>query len=488
MKGKAPERAVRLAHKRAKDKALKEERQEANAVFERLAEAQSYQVGSKAYFSLLWREQDGCRQRCYPVKQLGEVLMTVEEYLDTWISQACFMRGSRLLVNFKSISLFFVDLDTYKNEYLKSLSPSEQVCHLLGFCRAEGLVQPSTVVFSGRGLQVKWLLEQEVDGHQLLRWRACQHALATKLKAMEADFGALDPSRVLRLVGTKHSKSGEIVRVLHGDLSAPVRYDFGELSEQLLSWKAIEQFECDEEASKKHAKPRKTSPKGKQAKPPTERLAKVSTTLPDDLPHHKYTRETLIANARFWDLRKLIELRSPIQEGQRMYFLFWTLNFFCFIRIVDNKEALLAEARALVEAIDPAWDFDEHQLSTLLRKSIEHCDGKTIFYQGQYYPPLYTPTNDYLVDLFGITEVEQKELTSIHSTAFAHQLRLASHTRFNRKRGKAPRKEYVASVANTELKTKVFELREKGVSKKAIAKQLGVSRQRVSALLGKPIF
>ena len=462
---------------------MKDERQETNAVFERLAEAQSYQIGSKAYFSLLWRDQGGCRQMSYPVRQLSEVLMTIEEWVDTWISQACFMRGSRLLVNFKSISLFFLDLDTYKNDYLASLSPSEQVCHLLGFCQAEGLAQPSTVVFSGRGLQVKWLLEQEVEGHQLLRWRACQHALATKLKAMEADFGALDPSRVLRLVGTKHSKSGEIVRVLHGDLSAPVRYDFGELSEQLLSWKTIEQLERDEEASKKPAKARKTSPKGKEAKPPTERLPKVSTTLPDELPHHKYTRETLIANARFWDLRKLIDLRSPIKEGQRMYFLFWTLNFFCFIRIVDNKEALLAEARALVEAIDPAWDVDDHQLSTLLKKSIEHCDGKTIFYQGQYYPPLYTPTNDYLVNLFSITEDEQKELTSIHSSEFARQRRLASYTKINRRRRPMGRQDYLASATNDELRAKAVELRSKGASKKTIAKQLGVSRQRVIKIL-----
>jgi hypothetical protein len=39
MKGKALERAFRLAHKRAKDKALKDERQEVNAVFQHLAAA-----------------------------------------------------------------------------------------------------------------------------------------------------------------------------------------------------------------------------------------------------------------------------------------------------------------------------------------------------------------------------------------------------------------------------------------------------------------
>lgn len=467
---------------------MKEERQEANAVFERLSEAQSYQIGSKAYFSLLWRDQGGYCQMSYPVRQLSEVLMTIEEWLDTWISQACFTRGSRLLVNFKSISLFFLDLDTYKNEYLASLSPSEQVCHLLGFCQAEGLAQPSTVVFSGRGLQVKWLLEQEVEGHQLLRWRACQHALATKFKAMEADFGALDPSRVLRLVGTKHSKSGEIVRVLYGDPSASVRYDFGELSEQLLSRKAIEELERDEEAPKSPAKTRRRSTEGKETKPRTEKLSKVSTELSDGLAHHEYTRETLIANARFWDLRKLIELRSPIEEGQRMFFLFWTLNFFCFIRIVTKSEDLMAEARELVQIIDPTWDFGEQHLSTLLQKSIDHCAGKTVLYQGLSYPPLYTPTNDYLVKLFSITEAEQLQLTSIRSTEVAHKLRLASYEKINRRRRPISRQDYVASVANDDLRAKVFELRSKGASKKAIAKQLGVSSKHVRNILSDYIF
>ncbi len=488
MKGKALERAFRLAHKRAKDKALKDERQEANAVSARLAEAQSYQFGSKAYFSLLYTKQGEYHQMSYPVRKLSEVLISIEEWEDTWISQASFRRGSRRLVNFKAVSLFFLDLDTYKHEYLKHLSPLEQVTHLLCFCETERLALPSTVVFSGRGLQAKWLLEQEVEGYQLLRWRACQLALATKLKGMKADFGALDPSRVLRLVGTKHSKSGETVRVLYGDPSAPVRYDFGELSEQLLSRSVIEGFEQCEEAPKRPAKARRRSTKDKETKPRTERLSKVSTELSDGLPHHEYTRETLIANARFWDLRKLIELRSPIEEGQRMFFLFWTLNFFCFIRIVTEPEDLMAEARELVEVIDPTWDFGEQHLSTLLDKSRDHCSGKTILFQNKYYSPLYTPTNDYLVDLFCITEAEQRQLTSIRSTEVAHQLRLASYEKINRKRGKAPRQDYLASVANEELRTKVLAMRSEGVSKKAIGKQLSVSSKHVRRILGEDIF
>lgn len=467
---------------------MKNERQEASAQKQRIEEAKSYQIGSKAYFSLLYLAQGEYHQMSYPVRRLNEVLISIEEWEDTWISQASFMRGSRRLVNFKAVSLFFLDLDTYKNEYLQRLGPQDQVTHLLCFCHAEGLVLPSTVVFSGRGLQVKWLLEQEVEGYQLLRWRACQFALATKLKTMMADFGALDPSRVLRLVGTTHSKSGEMVRVLYGDPSTPVRYDFGELSEQLLSRSVIEGFEQREEVPKKPAKARRSSTKGKEPKPRTEKLSKVSTELSDGLPHHAYTRDTLIANARFWDLRKLIELRSPIEEGQRMSFLFWTLNFFCFIRIVTEREDLMAEAHELVQVIDPTWDFGEEHLSTLLSKSKDYCDGKVIFHDGKPYPALYTPTNDYLVDLFRITVEEQLQLTSIRSSEVAHQFRLRSYEKINRKRRPVVRQDYLASVANEELRAKVLALRSEGVSKKAIGKQLGVSSKHVRRILREDIF
>lgn len=466
---------------------MKDERQEANAVSHRLAEAQSYQFGSKAYFSLLYTDEGEYHQMSYPVRKLSEVLISIKEWEDTWISQASFRRGSRRLVNFRAVSLFFLDLDTYKHEYLKHLSPLEQVTHLLCFCETERLALPSTVVFSGRGLQVKWLLEQEVEGYQLLRWRACQLALATKLKGMKADFGALDPSRVLRLVGTKHSKSGEIVRVLYGDPSAPVRYDFGELSEQLLARSVIEGFEQCEEAPKRPAKARKRSTKDKETKPRTEKLSKVSTELSDGLPHHEYTRETLIANARFWDLRKLIELRSPVKEGERMSFLFWTLNFFCFIRIVTKPEDLMAEANELVQVIDPTWDFGEQHLLTLLHKSQDYCEGKVVLHDGKPYPPLYTPTNDYLVDLFSITPEEQRQLTSIRSTEVAHQFRLASYEKINRKRRPVNRQEYLASVANDELRAKVIELRSEGLSKRAISERLEVSRKMVYKILSTDI-
>ena len=471
---------------------MKDERQEASAQKQRIEEAKSYQIGSKAFFSVLSVSAGKYTQLSYPVRQLAEVLEKLKEIIDVWISQSSFRRKNRRLVKFYSVSLLFLDLDTYKIEYLQRFEPREQLRYLLLFCRVEGFVSPSTVVFSGRGLQVKWLLEEPVEPQQLLKWKACQHALATKLLLMGADFGALDPSRVLRVVGTVNSKSGQLVEVLHGDLSAPIRYDFGELAEMLLPrhqrFDDLEDLDAEQalkkpaKASKKPAKSSEKPAKEGKTKAPTAALSKVSRMLPDNAEHHEYTPRTLIANARFWDLRKLIELRGGIQEGQRMSFLFWCLNFFCFIRIVNNRDDLMAEARELVEVIDPCWIFEHQQLSTLLQKSIDHCNGGQVFHNGRAYPPLYTPTNDHLVKLLQITQDEQLELTSIRSSQVAQLLRLRSYSTFNRKR-RVTRQEYLDQVIDSHLREKIADLHQKGMSTRNISKIVGVTQQRVCKIL-----
>ena len=435
---------------------------------QRVAEAQSFHQAKKGYFSLLYVIDQDRKQRSYPIVRLPEILINIGESDDRWISQSSFSRENRRLVNFRETRLLFSDLDTYKHERLKNVAIDQQVIELLWLCSLEELPPPSVVVFSGRGLQAKWLLTEAVEARALLWWRVCQRAIARRLEPLCADHAALDPSRVLRVVGTTHSKTGELVRVVYGDPADAVRYDFGELCELLVPRDHGHPQSSPQEAPKRPAKARQVGDAPRRAR-------RVES--------EGWAPQTKIANARFWDLRKLIELRSPIEEGQRMSFLFWTLNFFCFIRIVTKSEDLMAEARELVQIIDPTWDFGEQHLSTLLQKSIDHCAGKTVLYQGLSYPPLYTPTNDYLVNLFSITEAEQLQLTSIRSTEVAHQLRLASYKKINRKRRPVTRQNYLEDVSNYTLKENVLKLRADGMSIRAISKVVGKSKSRVAKIL-----
>lgn len=457
----------------AKDNALSDQAQEATAAkMQRVAEAQSFHQANKGYFSLLYVIDQGRKQRSYPIVRLPEILINIGEADDSWISQSSFSRENRRLVNFRETRLLFSDLDTYKHERLKDVETSQQVIELLWLCSLEELPPPSVVVFSGRGLQAKWLLTEAVEARALLWWRACQRAIAQRLEPLCADHAALDPSRVLRVVGTHHSKTGELVRVVYGDPSAAVRYDFEELCERLVPRDRYHTQDTPREAPKRSAKARQEGGVPKRAR-------RVES--------ERWTPQTLIANARFWDLRKLIELRGGIAEGHRMLFLFWSLNFLCFIKIIDSEEALFEEARELVHLIDPAWDFDPSALSTLLHKSIDYANGGSVTHEGKTYPPLYTPRNDTLVRLLGITEEEQRELSSIRSSKVAEELRRETHERHNRKRGRVERSAYLASATNQELREKVLELHALGMSTTDISKLVGVSQQRVSKIIIKSI-
>jgi hypothetical protein len=465
------ERAFGSPTKRAKDIALKDERQETSAQKQRIEEAKSYQREGEGFFSLLWVIDGEFRQYSYLLSSLQEVLGNLKEGVDTWISQAKFVRANRRLVNFYSVAVFFCDLDTYKDERLRQLEPMSLLKELLFLCALEDLKPPSLVVFSGRGLQAKWLLEEEVDPLNLSKWRACQKEIATKLKPMGADHFALDPSRVLRVVGTTNTKSGQLVEVVHGQLNEPIRYDFTEMCEQLIP--RNHPVYQPEQPSKRRAKAHR-SPSKKQKGD----AGKFGPEL------YEWSWETNLATLRFYDLRKLIELRGGrVEEGSRMHFLFWCLNFFCFTRLVDDEKTLMEEAQELVNVIDPDWNFERSALSTLLSKSIAHSKGKVLVYNGHTYPPLYTPKNDYLVDLFSITVDEQHQLNSIHSTAVAHQRRLLSYERRHRKDGRVSRQEYLESVTDSNLREKIASLRQKGMSTRAISKIVGVNQTRVCKIL-----
>lgn len=65
---------------------------------------------------------------------------------------------------------------------------------------------PSYAVATGRGLALVWLHEP-VPRTALPRWRTCQRHLYQALVGLGADRAALDPARVLRVVGTENCES-----------------------------------------------------------------------------------------------------------------------------------------------------------------------------------------------------------------------------------------------------------------------------------------
>lgn len=432
--------------------------------------SQYHQPGQWGWFSLLTRDSLGkTAQTSHRLDTMPTVLGLVDPHRDTWLSQAEFMRPNRRVVNLLRLGLLFCDIDCYPKKgqppeltrWAYGKSPESMAAALLHFCQEEGIPPPSVVVYSGRGLQAKWLLEGTIPRQALPRWNACQRHLVDTLRPYGADPAAKDASRVLRLVDTVNTKSGELCRVVHvtgGAEGQAVRYGFEYLAECLLPV-----------ARWQHA--------ANQAKRPTLQLHQGGKPAGNGL--RGFSGRTL-AWHRMEDLRTLAQLRGGVTEGTRMQHLFWQLNFL-LLAGATNMELMWHEAAELARQIDPSWGYRTPELSTLYQKAQAHERGERITFQGREFAPLYTPKNDTLINLFGITDQEQKQLKTIVSIDEAKE-RHAKRTQAGRRAaGAVERAEYLDQAQHK--RKQATELRGQGLSVRAIAQQMGVSVGAVSGYL-----
>ena len=375
------------------------------SLFDRAEEARAYHDPSRAgFFSILVDVNGDKRQSSHRLSDMPNVIELIDKTRDTWISQAEFIRPNRRVVNLARVGLLFADLDTYRTDWAQGRSPEQLADSVLYHCHQEGIPTPSLLIFSGRGIQAKWLLEGTLPRAALPRWNACQRYLIDRLKPAGADVGAKDASRVLRLVETVNSKSNEICRVVHVENGAdgqPVRYNFEYLAEMLLPvarWGIEKQKQERDERQKR-----------KQL-----RLLdgyKVSSNL-------RGFSGRQLAWHRLEDLRTLATLRGGVSEGDRMRHLFWRLNFL-LLSGATNSSLMYYEAATLAREVDSGWGYNSKELMTLYSKAKQYEAGEKVSFGGKDFAPLYTPRNDTLINLFEITDAEQRELRTIISKGMA---------------------------------------------------------------------
>ena len=267
-------------------------------------------------------------------------------FIDTWITQAIFNGPNRGAVNLRDVGLLFADLDTYRAEGLRGKTPEEQASLLCLFCAQEGLPAPSIVLFSGRGLQAKWLLTSAVPAVSIFEWNQTSSRLwsSSNRSRQTARRGTYRECSAWTAPRTR--KAGERVRVVHvtgGIEACPARYDFSELRALLV--------------------------KEQTATAPREVLRQASARPALALPHELNLRR--LNWFRLYDLRDLWTMRGGVSEGFRELTLFWEL---CFLVCAEPGKAsdLWKEAEALGSQIDGAWFQEEIRrstFSTLYRKA-----------------------------------------------------------------------------------------------------------------------
>jgi hypothetical protein len=114
-------------------------------------------------------------------------------------------------------------------------------------------------------------------------------------------------------------------------------------------------------------------------------------------------------------------MEHGIPHGYRSKYVHWCLNFLLLSGAVHSSQ-LFQEAQALVREVCPDFSKEVRSiLSTLYRKAQAYEAGEKVEFGGRDYPPLYTPKNSTLRELFDIQEAETSHLKTIISAEEAAQ-------------------------------------------------------------------
>lgn len=411
---------------------------------------------SGGYFSLLTSFEGGRKvQHSYPTLQMPVVLGMIDANRDTWISQAEFWSSLRRVVNVKSIGLAFLDIDFYREdvEWGRGRTPERAAEDFAGLCDDFGIPRPSLIIYSGRGLQVKWFFETALPRMALPRWNIVEKVLVERFALCGADPQARDSARVLRLVQTVNTKSKQVCRpiwVNTDENGQPVRYDFEYFAECVLP--------IPRSMARQHV----------------EKARQAAKTPRNDI-SRGLNIETLNWN-RVEDLRTIVRLRSGMPEGMRMQMLFYTVNFLALSHQI-TPATFYFEAAAIAHEIDPMWTIRSAELQTVYSKMKDYLAGKTVEFNGRTYPALYTPTNDTLINVFGITSEEQKQLKTIIDDTEQYRRKVEGR----RAGGMMSRFDYEDRAEQRRVQARLLSV--KGYTSKQIAAELGISRTTVSKYL-----
>lgn len=430
-----------------------------------ITEPSLYHTDRWGFFSLLTRGNSGrLQQRSYTLDLLPKIIQCAPRDKDCYISQGEFTKPNRRVVNLARVSLMFVDIDPPD---ATRLTPDQWSELCLMACQDNGVPAPSMIVYSGRGVHLKWLLERPVPRRALPRWSAAQTELVRRLSDIGADPKAKDASRVLRLERTVNSKTGErchIVWMNEDRPGIPVRYDFDTLFEEVMP------LSREEYAAQREKRLMKRQ----------ERILRLVANSGDTSSPLGALNGRRLAWDRLEDLRTLAAMRGGVTEGWRMDYLFFCCNFMVLSGAVPANQLYL-EANALSQEFAPGWGWHKSELSTLHQKAKAFAAGDRIEFNGRSYPPLYTPTNHTLINRFEITTNEQQKLRTIIDSDEKRRRDAQRKRQARKEAGAVDRDAYLAKAA--EKRSMAVELRAQGVSLRKIAMQMETSVSQVQRLL-----
>ncbi|MCU9816560.1 DNA-binding response regulator [Paraclostridium sp. AKS73] len=360
----------------------------------------------------------------------------------------------RRVENIRQFRSLFQDIDC---ENL-GLEKAETV-YLIWELYYEGKIpKPTMVTDSGRGVHLYWRIQNAPYG-ALNTWQELQDYIYYNLKHLGADRQATDSARVLRLPGTINSKNQVNCKVLYID--DDLEYSMYDLREQYLNYR----------------------PKSYQLQMQDTKV--VENKVVSNRFFNSYSLHMQRAN----DLQTLCRLRHFDMKGYR------NMAIHCYaywkgIYVRDQYE-LEKEVIELNNAFkEPLKDTEVKAVLRCIPKAIEkfiayeqglRSGEKKRVSKGMRDKEGYWYKNTTLIERLGITANEQKHMKTIIGTDEKYER--------NNERRRAERRNEAGLTKKQQdlqdLKIQVDNLKDEGLSLRAIAKELDISLGKVQRVLKK---
>lgn len=363
------------------------------------------------------RSGERMQQRSYMVDQMPFVLANIDKDVDSYMSQAFFRQRNRRALNVEYVTHSYVDLDTYNCPHLAGFTRDQILYKLLAYCDDEGIPVPSYIVFSGRGIYLKWAWKHCLPRKAVGRLVAVNKCLVGKFSYFGADPKAVDVSRILRVIGTTNSKSGERAKIIYENKvgGETVTYDFDLFADEVLPYTRAQIQEWRKEKAKR-------KPKFSQAQ-----------ILSFQKYHSRNARAAGEEGVRaagveaFWydwhwnvveDLRRLAALRYPngtVPEGKRD--LFGHLMSCQLAHVIQQNlyQELVTYCGLILPKSYVNQDLRHHASSLLERHKLAQ-KGQKVEFNGKKYSPVYTYKKSTMIDLLEIKPDEMRQMSALIDT------------------------------------------------------------------------
>lgn len=427
----------------------------------------------------------GYGQRSYPLSMLQKVLSNLDEHVQMgmgnsrettsiWISQGEFSQPNRQKINLSRIAVCWVDLDLHHENSrpsLKAMKKDGALAAALNRCGALGIPLPSIVLWTGRGLVLKWITDP-LPKAAYPRWAAVQKILVEAFADLGADASARDASRILRIPGTFNPKSGHLCEPIYtnqfwGDI---VAHTFDDLAsavlpytrEQILALRQAHALAKQQRARKLEHHLRVIESEGKSG-------SNLRTFNP-----------VRLGWLQLDDYRKLAAMR-PVETRPEGWTntVVWLAASALAVAVWADADRFDHELIALATELAPHWPASRimQSVSSVKSRMRAMTRGEWVEHKGKKKPPIYTPKHTYIIDALHISENEARQLSVILPEDLVTERRRER----DRKRGEARR-----SAAGIQSRQVWLESHEGRRSQATTLRAEGRSWAEVAAVCGYP--